>query len=119
MGNGGGAVESEYCEPLEELRALAENCVRGVPTGPVGDGGGQAPSRLRLDRWSPHALVDAFIEKHHLGYKLGRCQDASGALSDVIGDTPSLHRLFHFVSSNGEEEVVMRLPFFRGRGRRG
>eukprot|EP00959_Pyramimonas_sp_CCMP1952_P039644 829165-Pyramimonas_sp.AAC.1 len=27
-------------------------------------------------------------------------------------DAPSLHSLFHFISSNGEEEVVMRLPYF-------
>ncbi|CAK0838914.1 unnamed protein product [Prorocentrum cordatum] len=105
-------AESEFDEPPEELRDLAGNCARGVPPSLAEGDGGEACARLRVDRWSPHALEEAFIAKHRLGYKRGRCADASGALVDMIQDAPCLHRLFHFVSSNGEEEVAMRPPYF-------
>ncbi|CAK0888679.1 unnamed protein product, partial [Prorocentrum cordatum] len=98
-------------EPLE-LRALATACARGVPPSLAEGDGGEARARLRVDRWSPHALVEALIAKHRFEYKLGRCADASGALLDMIQDAPSLHSLFHITSSNGDEEVAMRLPYF-------
>ncbi|CAK0792583.1 unnamed protein product, partial [Prorocentrum cordatum] len=69
-------------------------------------------ARLRVDSWSPRALVEAFIAKHRFEYELGGCAGASGALVDMMQDAPSLHNLFHFISSNGEEEVVMRPPYF-------
>ncbi|CAK0817607.1 unnamed protein product, partial [Prorocentrum cordatum] len=95
-----------------ELRALATACARGVPPSLAEGDGGEARARLRVDRWSPRALVEAFIAKRRFECELGRCAGASGALVDVMQDAPSLHSLFHFISSNGEEEVVMRLPYF-------
>ncbi|CAK0911448.1 unnamed protein product, partial [Prorocentrum cordatum] len=105
-------LHQHWCEGNDELRALATACARGVPPSLAEGDGGDARARLRVDRWSPHALVEAFIAKHRFECKLGRCAGASGALVDMIQDAPSLHSLFHFISSNGEEEVAMRLPHF-------
>eukprot|EP00959_Pyramimonas_sp_CCMP1952_P324837 6799405-Pyramimonas_sp.AAC.1 len=75
-----------FTPPLKELRALAAACVRGVP--PPAEGvGGAAPAPVRVDRWSPHAFVDAFLAKHFL-FKLGRYEDAREALSFILEDAP-------------------------------
>ncbi|CAK0895070.1 unnamed protein product, partial [Prorocentrum cordatum] len=91
-----------------ELRALAAACVRGVPP-PAEDVGGAAPAPVRLDRWSPHAFVDAFLAKHWVDFRLGKCADASEALSFILEDAPGLASLFQ---TGCDEEAMMRLPAF-------
>ncbi|CAK0814408.1 unnamed protein product, partial [Prorocentrum cordatum] len=73
------------------------------------DVGGAAPAPVRVDRWSPHAFVDAFLAKHFL-FKLGRYEDAREALSFILEDAPGLASLFQ--TGYDDEEVTMRLPAF-------
>ena len=94
--------------PLEELHALATVCVRGAPL-PEEVGGGAAPAAARVDRWSPHAFVDAFLANHWVDFRLGRHGDASEALSFVLNDAPGLRPLFQ---TGCGEEVMLRLPAF-------
>ena len=91
--------------PPEELHALATACVRGAPL--LEElAVGEAPARARVDRWSPHACVDAFLAKHGQ-FKLGAAEDASEALALVVDDVPILRHLFQC-----DGEVVTRLPHF-------
>ena len=104
----GGTPQGFHAPCLEELRALASACVRGAPL-PAEDVGGAVPAPARVDRWSPHAFVDAFLAKHWVNFQLGTYADASEALSMIVEDAPGLRRLFQ---TDGDEEVVMRLPIF-------
>ncbi|CAK0841403.1 unnamed protein product, partial [Prorocentrum cordatum] len=94
---------------LQELRALATACVRGAPPSLAEGDGGAAPAPARVDRWSPHAFVDAFLAKHWVDFKLGRYADASEALSFILEDAPGLASLFQ---TGCDEEAMMRLPAF-------
>ncbi|CAK0862279.1 unnamed protein product, partial [Prorocentrum cordatum] len=103
------AVGLGFSPSLEELRALATACVRGAPPSLAEGDGGAAPAPARVDRWSPHAFVDAFLAKHWVDFKLGRYADASEALSFILEDAPGLASLFQ---TGCDEEAMMRLPAF-------
>ena len=89
--------------------ALVTACVLGVDVpGAVEEG--QSPLRARVDVWSPHAFVDAFLEKYTT-FKLGSFEDASEALQFILDSTPALRALFH-AAPNELSDTLIELPRF-------
>ena len=69
-------------------------------------------SRLcaRVDVWSPHAFVEAFLDKYTT-FRLGDFEDASEALQYLLDGTPALKALF--LAAPGElSDTLIELPRF-------
>jgi hypothetical protein len=89
------------------LHDLAVACVNGVA---VPAGAGLRPDfRARVDLYSPHVLMDTFVEDS--GFALGRNYDAVEALEILFRGMAPLRHLFHASGALTVEDVVCLHPF--------
>ena len=88
---------------------MAQACVHGVDV-PSGVAEGEPPLRARVDVWSPHAFVGAFLNKYTT-FRLGNFEDASEALQYLLDGTPALKTLF-FAAPGELSDTLLELPRF-------
>ena len=94
----------DECAPLvNELQSLARNLVDGFPTDLPGQ-------RCRVDVWSPHALIDAFLRRRPL--QLGEQHDAREALEEILTCTCLGNGLFNTGAKGFQRADIVSLPAF-------
>ena len=89
------------------LHALATACVSGVPV--PASANLRADFRARVDLYSPHDLMDTFVEAS--GFTLGQNYDAVEALEILFRNMAPLRSLFCAPSALTVEDVVCLQPF--------
>ena len=102
------SVADEDSEGLSRgLQNLAENFVDGFPIELPGQ-------HCRVDCWSPHALIDAFLRCRDL--ELGKQHDAREALEEILTRTRLGNDLFNTGAQCLQRPDIVELPAFTDDG---
>jgi len=102
-GSPASVADEESADLVQELQSLAQNFADGFPTELPGQ-------RCRVDCWSPHALIDAFLRCRPL--QLGEQHDAREALEEILTRTRLGADLLDTGAQGFQRSDIVSLPAF-------